>query len=159
VGLTGRQFVLTSALIATAMLLGCGEVRAGYVAIPCIVDQGDSCSPAQSLPPEFEASTGMGGDCATTSQPTSDRKEAQGPLEPPSPSRRLPHAACTFDQGSGAGSSSSSGPGSGPSGSLVSDLPRPHLPQLETSCLLQPQEGSDQPFSVASFLFRPPRAA
>lgn len=155
-GLTRRQFVLTSTLIATAMLLGCAQAQGGYVVVPSIADQGNSCTPDQSLLADIEASAATAGDAAA-SQPTSDGKHPQAPLEPPAPSGGLPHAACNFGQGSGAGSSSSSATGNGPSNTLVTELPRPQLPQLELSCLLPLQTDDAHPFSVSSFLFRPPR--
>lgn len=158
-GFTRRQFVLASTLIAAAMILGCAQARAGYVAVPSLADQGNGCSLAQTPLAESEASATMAGDSSTSSQPTSGEQSQQVPLEPPSPSRRLLHLVCDFGHGSGAGNSSSSGPSNGPSGSPVSDLQRPQLPQLELSSLLPPQKESAHPFSVASFLFRPPRAA
>jgi hypothetical protein len=161
VGAFRRQFVPASAVIAAVILFGGTQARAGYVAVPTLADHNGSNSLIHSpVSPfgEIETSTGSG-DSAATTQPRPDDDVLRVPTGPVSPARKLPHAACNFGHNSGAGSSSSSAPNSGPSSPPAGDLSRPQVPPLELSSLLPPQTGDAQPFSVASFLFRPPRAA
>ncbi|SRR5579871_3417312 len=158
VGVFPRQFVLASAMIAAVMFLGSVQARAGYVAIPEMAehDGGSLTHLPMSPPVDFEASAStVGSSAASESRPDTDYPQV--PSEPVPPAGKLPYLAHNFGQGSGAGSSSNSSSGNGPSSSLVSDLPRPQVPPLEIAGLLPLQPGESHPFSVASFLFRPPR--
>lgn len=157
-GLIRRQFVFASALIAAAMILGGASARAGYVSVPAVAEYEGGSSLVQSQLVEFEASSGMG-DSTTATQPHRDADGSKAPSGPVSPLTKLLHPACNFGHSTGAGSSSTSAPGTGPSTSPAGDLPRQQVPPLELSSLLPPQTGDAHPFSVVSFLFRPPRAA
>jgi hypothetical protein len=160
VGVTPRQFVLASAMIAVAMLFGSAQARAGYLSIPEVAehDGRNSLAPSPLSPlADFESTTSMGGSSVAT-QSRSDTDSPHAPTEPIPPSRKLPFAAHNFGPGSGAGSSSNSSSSNGPSSSLVGALPGVQMPLLERAGFLPPQPGDSFPFSVASFLFRPPRA-
>ena len=155
-----RQFVLASAAIAAAMILGGAQARAGYVSVADLAGSGGVDAwgqPSASLLAKHETSTSTtGAGDAACPRPYSDDPHA--PALPSSPFLKLPPAACNFGN-SGAGSPSSSAPGSGPSSPPAGDLPRPQVPPLQPISFLPPQSGDAHPFSVASFLFRPPRAA
>lgn len=146
-----RQFVLTSVAIAAAMILGGASARAGYVSVPAMAEHEGGNSLAQT------PVSALGENETTTSQPRPDADDSRVPSDPGFPTRKLPQVAWDFGHNNGAGTSSSSGPSSGPSASAAGDLPRPQVPPLELSSLLPPQKGDAHPFSVASFLFRPPR--
>jgi hypothetical protein len=154
-----RQFVLASGLIAAAILFGSSRARAGYVSVPGVAehDAGGSLalSPVSPLS-DLDASARMSGS-STASQSRPDTDCSDAPSHPVPPSRKLPYSPNNFAHGTGAGSSSGSNSGNGPTTSLVSDLPRPQVPPLELASLLPPQAGDAQPFSMSSFLFRPPR--
>ena len=153
--------MLASAVIAAAMMFGGAQARAGYVSVPAMAGT-DGVSalsqPAGSLLTEHEASAGMGG-AAAASLPRPDTDDTPAPKESVPPFPKLTQVAHNFGQGSGAGSSSSSSSSTGPSTAPAGDLPRPQVPPLELASLLPPEKGDAHPFSVASFLFRPPRAA
>ncbi len=152
VGTSRRQFVLASAAIAAAMLLGGASARAGYVSVATLTEQ-DGVDAL--LLAELPATSGAAGDTTT---PRPDADDPHAPAQPSSPFLKLQPAACNFGH-SGAGSPSSSAPGGGSSSPPAGDLVRPQVPPLQQTSLLPPQTGDAQPFSVASFLFRPPRAA
>lgn len=156
-----RQFVSALAVIVAAMIFGGTQARAGYVSVPALADHEGGNSlvhlPASPLG-EFDSSISMGGSAASSpSRPDTDIPQV--PFGPVAPARKLPPVAWNFGHHSGTGTSSNSGSGNGPSPSTAGDLPRPQVPPLELSSLLPPQTGEEHPFSVASFLFRPPRAA
>jgi len=65
---------------------------------------------------------------------------------------------CGFGHGSGSGSSTSCGSSNGPPTSPAGDMSRPQVPPPALASLFSTEKGDTPPFSVASFLFRPPRA-
>lgn len=158
-----KSFRLTSAmpsaLIAAVMLLGGAQVRAGYVALPTLVghESGHSLvhSPISPLG-ESETSTGTS-DSSEATQRLPEDNDPKLPMGPVVPSRKLPYTGYTFTYGSGSSSSSSSASTNLSSSSAAGFSPRPQIPPLELSSLLPPETGAAHPFSVASFLFRPPR--
>lgn len=154
-----RQFVLASAMIAAAVILGGAPARAEYLAFPLTVET-DGVStlahPLASLLDEPEASGDMAG-AGAAPEPQPDAQNLHTPAELVSLLWKLPQTACDFGSAGGAGTSSSSS--SGPFTSPADDVSRPQVPPLELGCLLPPPTSAIHPFSVASFLFRPPRAA
>lgn len=153
-----RQFVLAMAAITTAMLLSSTSARAGYVSVATLVEQDGAdalANPSALLGAEHETSSGAVGDMAN---PRPDADDPHAPSQPTSRLLKLPTAACNFGH-SGAGSPSSSVSGGGSSSLVVGELPHLIVPPLQQTSLLPPQTGEAHPFSVASFLFRPPRAA
>lgn len=153
------QSALPSAVIAAAMLFGSTQARAGYVALPTIAEHENgrslAHSPLMSLA-ELGASTGVC-DTSEASPLHPDGEDLPLPMEPASPSRKLPHGAFTFAYGGSSSSSSSSAPSGGPSGSVAGFSSCPQIPPLELSSLLPPHKGDAHPFSLADSLFRPPR--
>lgn len=153
-----QQFVLAMAAITTAMLLCSTSARAGYVSVVGLAEQDGVDALANSgalLAAGHETSSGTAGDTANT---PSDADDPHAPAQPTSRLLKLPTAAHNLGH-SGAGSPSSSVPGGGPSSLVVGDLPHLIVPPLQQTSLLPPQTGEAHSFSVASFLFRPPRAA
>ena len=154
-----RQCGLVSVVLTAWCLLG-GAVRAGYV--PVAANGGDeaghSLSSSALLPAERDAGTSMASSSGSTCE-LPDANDPHAPANPRSPFATLPNPLCNFGPGSGAGSSSSFGSGNGPSNSPAGVVLRPQVPPLELASLLPPETGDVHPFSVASFLFRPPRAA
>jgi hypothetical protein len=154
-----RQCVLLSALLAAWSIQG-GAARAGFVSVAALdnKDNADLLTPGMASPfAERDASA-----TATDAEPDAprcrDANQPHAPATPFAPFGKLPDDVCTFGHGSGAGSSSSSGSGNAPSSPPLGDLTRPQVPPLELCSLLPPPTGDASPFSVASFLFRPPRA-
>lgn len=152
-----RQSVLLSALLAAWCIQG-GAARAGYVSVAELGDQDNAncLSPWNASPfAERDASAAV---ADTDALRRSDAETPHAPTPPLAPFGKLPDDACTFGHGSGAGSSSTAGSGPSPSNTPLGDLTRPQVPPVELASLLPPPTGDASPFSVASFLFRPPRA-
>ena len=156
-----RQYEWVSVVLA-AWCFQSGAARAGYITVAAIDNQvaGHSLS-SQALMPS-EQDTGMA--MADTGGSTWQRPETSEPQSPSSTKPSCPFATplqpvYNFGPGGGAGSSSSSAPGTGPSTPPAGLVSRPQVPPLELANLLPPDTGDAHPFSVASFLFRPPRAS
>ncbi len=154
------QIVLAAGLLVAALMGGGTQARAGYVSVAGL--QGDEAidglSPFVASPlAEREVTAGISGSAALF-QPV-DADEIPSPVAPAFPFVKLPHVAHAFARTGSAGSSSNGGSDSGPSNPPVGDASRPQAPPLVLAHLLPPDRGESHPFSVASFLFRPPRAA
>lgn len=149
-----RQSVLASAAIAVAIMLGCARARAEYLSIAELAKQDGVVAlkqPAATPLIEYETSSSM-------ARPWHDTDYPPAPALPLPPLRRRPSAACNFGNNCSS-NSSHHGPVGGPSSPLGATPPRPWVPPLQLTSLLPPQTDDTHPFSVASFLFRPPRAA
>jgi hypothetical protein len=154
-----RQFVLVWALSAAVMILGGAPAQAGYVSVSAMsgTDGVSTLAHRFAFPlAELETFGDMAG-AAAASEPRPDAQRQYAPSEPVPLVRKLPLAAYNFGLAGSAGTSSSSSSGSGPSTSPARGVSRPQGPPLELVSLLPPPTGAVHHFSIASFLFRPPR--
>ena len=155
-----RQFVLLSALLAAWCIQG-GAVRAGYVSMAerTRLDGGSdnfSCFAVATDADEMAGSVAV-----ADSERRGERAERDSERLPHLPlpwANKLPFAY-HFGHGGNSGGTTSSPSGSAPSSQPAGGTSRPEVPPLAVIALLPPQTGDSHPFSVASFLFRPPRAA
>lgn len=154
-----RQFGLASAVLAAWLLLGGGSVRAGYVAAGGWHDPDrgvvDTLTLAAVLK-DHESQAAPSAECTNPPCPEeTNRESADHALA----LAKLLHTAWHFSDSGGAGGMAGSSSITGPSSQPVGDVPNADVPPLMVVSLLPPQSGDAQPFSVASFLFRPPRPA
>lgn len=150
------HFVFATAVIAALYLSG-ARANAGYVSVAAMAGQ-DGVRLFQ-LSVENEACGGRA-DSQSTLSGQRDREDTNKPSEPLFPLNNLLQTPYNFGPGNGESSSSSnSTSNSGPSSPPVGDLPAIQAPPLVATSLLATQTGDAHPFSVSSFLFRPPRAA
>lgn len=144
----------------TAWCIQGGAVRAGYVTVAAISGEaaGQGLLTPALMPLEQDAGTSMAyaGD-STWQRP--DASDSRNPANPSCPFATPLHPVYNFGLGSDAGSSSSSGSGNGPSTPPAGLVSRLQVPTLELASLLPPETGDAHSFSVASFLFRPPRVS
>jgi hypothetical protein len=154
-----RQLVLASALLAAWFILGGGNAaRAGYVSTSSLNDpEGLSADPSSLAAALGERAGGMAGSSKPADSPYPNELDRESP-ERDSPLAKRFHTAWHFGSPSGAGDSTGSSSVNGPSSQSVGNVSRLEFPQIEIVGLLPPQKGVVHPFSVASFLFRPPRA-
>jgi hypothetical protein len=154
-----RQFVLLSALLAAWCIQG-GAARAGYVSITEQTSfEGHAVNFSNFAPMDTDEIAG------STALEDTERNDDRTTRD----SERLPHKslpwgkkppfAWHFDHGGNMGSTSSSPSGSAPSSQPAGGTSRLEVPAITVVALLPPQTGESHPFSVTSFLFRPPRAA
>lgn len=149
------QYVLTLAVIA-AMYLSGSRASAGYVSIAELADDLDGIRTFPLLC-EFEGSLGI----ANAHMGEERRRRADDSNDPLAPSLLLQHLLATvrnYSVDSGCGSPSPTS-GSSPSAPLFGSLSQPSVPPLVPTGFLVFRMGDAHPFSIASFLFRPPRAA
>jgi hypothetical protein len=155
-----RQWMLLSALLAAAVTLGATQARADFVAIGDVSTNVAVHSGAALWQSSLEFASSFGSSVDDlASQTRSDTGEPFVPATPLAPFGKLPQTACNFGHAGGSGTSSGSSSGKAPSSPPLGELLRPEMPPLELASLLPPEKGDTHPFSVASFLFRPPRAA
>ncbi len=155
-GASHRHFLLVLILLAAAISLGSRQGWAGYVSPAALADPdaaNELLSPMELLPQADMARAGENGQ----SQPETDDTHAPSRLF--SLLQKILFAAYNIVQGGMSGSSSQTDSDDDPSGSPTDYLPRPQLPPPELTGLLPPQTGAVHPFTLASFVFRPPRAA
>ena len=152
-----RPHLVFAAIVIAALYLGGAQANAGYVSVATMAAQDG----VRLFPLLLENET-RGGMAETQSILIGqrDNDSSNKPSEPVSPLNKLLQTPYNFGPGNGESSSSSnSTSGSGPSTPPVGDLPQMQVPPLVMTSLLAPQTGDAHPFSVASSLFRPPRAA
>ena len=155
-----RQFVLLSALLAAWCIQG-GAARAGYVSMAERMRLDGGCDNFSSFAVATDADEMAGSVAVADSERRGERAERDSERPPHAPlpwGKPLP-LAWHFGHGGNSGSTSSSPSGSAPSSQPAGGTSRPEVPPLELASLLPPPKGETHPFSVASFLFRPPRAA
>lgn len=150
------QFVLAATVFA-ALCLGGARANAGYVSVAMLAnDAGGICS--FPFLGEFEGS-GSRADPQVTSGRRREVDDSDDPLAPVFLLQHLLNNVCNYGLDNGCGTTSGPSSGNGPSAPLAGDLQRPSVPPLVLISLLPPQTGDAHPFSIGSFLFRPPRAA
>lgn len=154
------DFVLASAALAFAMVLGGAQARVGYVSVAVLVSQDGVGSLVQRAAPlvvDHEASGVM----ADVSNTASLRRETHGPHAsaiPYSPLPNLPQASCPFGH-AGTSSSSRYSSGNSPSTLSVDDLPHSFVSPPVLAGFLRPQMVDVPPYSVVCVPLRhPPRS-
>jgi hypothetical protein len=163
VRLSSRQLVLTLALPAAWFLLGSASAaRAGYVSVDRLSRSHEGLFTCPSLAAGAWGSECEGGAAGSNKQRTEEQDQKK--LDRDHPERldrfvKLFHTAWHFGFDSGTGSSTGTSSVNGPTSQPAGGLSPFALILIEAVGLLPPQRGVAHPFSVASFLFRPPRAA
>jgi len=159
VRLSTRQLVFASALLAAWQMLGGGsQALADYVSATYLSRGSDVLFTSAFAPGswEHECVGGVG------SSDARNEKQSPEPSDRERPDGFVPFAGLfqtAWQMGSDGGTSSSSGSSSvsGPSSQYIGGMARFDFLLIEVEGLVPPQTGDTHPFSLASFLFRPPR--
>jgi hypothetical protein len=163
VQISNRQLVLTSAVLAAGFaLVGPNMARAGYVSADCLTRSHQAFFAPPSLAVEAWRLESDGGAAACLDERRTEDRVAKeldrDALDHLARFAKVFHTAWHFSFDSGPGSSSGASSVNGPSSQPAGGLSPFALILIEVVGLLPPQKGVAHPFSVASFLFRPPRA-
>jgi hypothetical protein len=158
---SSRQFVLASALLAAWQVLGGGSrAVADYVSVACL-SRGDEVPSAAALASRSweHESAGRSGSSAVRDETLSPDGLKSERTQNPSPFARL--LAIAWQMGVCGSTSTSSGSSfvTGPTSQDAGGVTHVDLFLTEVSGLLPPQGDAARPFSLTSFLFRPPRAS
>jgi len=159
--LSTRQLVFASALLAAWQMLGGGSrALADYVSATCLSRGSDVPFTSAFAPGSWEREYAGGAGSSDA------RKENQTP-EPSDQERpdgsftfaKLFQTAWQMGSDGGAGSSSGSSSVNGPTSQYAGGESHLDLLLMEVLGLLPLQTDASHPFSLTSFLFRPPRAS
>lgn len=164
VRLTNRQLVLTSAVLAAGFALaGPSTARAGYVSADCLTRSRQAFFAPPSVAVEaWRLESDGGAASCVDDQRTEDRvaKELdRDTLDHLARFAKVFHTAWHFSFDSGTSSSSGASSVSGPSSQLIGGVSRIDFTLIDAIHLLPIESKVIRPISLASRLFRPPRAA